>query len=125
MIFQLTIDRVLDRSKTHTMRLKKPGDAYRSGLQGWGVYDANDRPKWLIGHTYAVQRRRGAKSEARIKVLAIHEFSNPWDISDALAVREGFANRAEYARSWEKLHGAKHTQSAFGITFELVGRSNP
>lgn len=77
MIFQHTLNQVLDSTKTQTRRLVKPGDMAWVGktnkttlVDGVDVNQGTFK-RWQVGQTYAVCPERGKPSVARIKVTAI------------------------------------------------------
>ena len=76
---------VLDGRKTQTRRL--------------GVFE------YTPGRDYAVQPGRGKHAVGRIKVTAVRR-ERLGDISQADALREGFASRWEFIAYWRDLHGS-------------------
>lgn len=89
MIFQHTWQKVLDGSKTQTRRLVKPFDWVGLRESGEAVYTIQDRIRWEVGKTYAVQPFRTAKSIARIRILSIRQQDVRYiSVEDAYA--EGF-----------------------------------
>ncbi len=106
MIFQYTIDKVLDGSKTQTRRIYKPNKHYPSYSDNtyWAVYGVQGAPPiYEVGHTYAVQPGRGKKSVARIRVTSIR-LEDVRCISQADVEAEGFTSRGEFLETWSKMH---------------------
>ena len=83
MIFQHTIENVLNGTKAQTSRIVKPGE-YAAGTE-IGVISAvathnKQALKWQVGNTYAVQPGRGQKAVARIRILQIRQMDvREWD----------------------------------------------
>lgn len=73
MIFQHTIEQVLDGTKTQTRRIAK-------GLVS--------RCKYSVGKTYAVQPGRGKKGVARIRIIGMHN-EHLQELTEEDAVAEG------------------------------------
>lgn len=63
------------------------------------------RLKWALGHTYAVQPKRGAKAVGRYKIDAIR-CERLHAITEQDAIAEGVASIAEYSALWERINGA-------------------
>lgn len=112
MIFQYTIDKVLDGTKSRTSRLKKPGQ----WLDEWFNVDSADPDKlhkavvcsklkavYETGRDYAAQPGRGKFAECRILVKDLRE-EDARDISDADVLAEGFAYRVEFLDLWCRMH---------------------
>ena len=104
MIFQYTLDKVLSGRKTQTRRVRRPGSQAR----------------WKIGHSYAVQPTRTARSVARIVVTGVrHEKLGK--ITQAGARAEGFPSVAAFARVWTEVHGAFDPQTeVWVVSFRLA-----
>ncbi len=123
MIFQHTIDNVLNGTKTQTSRIWKGNYVFSSNESDkwmYCVYSSNTSPMrrvYQVNQIHGVQPGRGKKSVAHIKIThlekrMVHTFT------DADIVREGFANRAEFLKVWRAMHGME--QMALVIRFELV-----
>ena len=69
---------ILNGKKTQTRRLVK-----------------NDKPRWKVGNTYAVQDGRGRPAICRIKILSIKK-EKLLDIDEKDAKREGCYNRVSF-----------------------------
>ena len=114
MIFQHTIENVLNGTKTQTSRIVKPGDYIQYADTGAGetyhvyiegVY-RNRRPLWKVGNTYAVQPGRGQKAVARIRILQISK-QDVRHITAEEARAEGFNSEVEFFEVWCKMHDPK------------------
>jgi hypothetical protein len=126
MIFQHTIDAVLNGTKTQTSRIVKhtdvvtwvkPGELYRHRVEDLPTWDVdvssmnkaimcvscNNRQLWRVGNTYAVQPGRGQKAVARIRILQIRLMDVRY-ISAQDAVDEGFIDIYEFLKVWCKMH---------------------
>jgi hypothetical protein len=91
MIFQHTIEAVLNGTKTQTRRVVDPGD--KAWLQGETHGDVvcvyrNGRLKWALGGEYAVQPGRGKKGLGRIRITSIRK-EHVQDIMPEDACAEG------------------------------------
>ena len=75
MIFQHTIEQILDGSKTQTRRVVKDGQYCSHNAQRgiYCVFEARDRLKYMLDKTYAVQPGRGKKGVARIRITGIRQ----------------------------------------------------
>jgi len=121
MIFQYTLPQLLNRSKTQTRRIMKANET--------AVYDDerkitavlyNQRTKWHVGMTYAVQPGRTEAAVARIRLLEIRS-EIVTGISEVDALAEGYANRETFLASWRKIHGDKRLDAqVWALTFEVV-----
>lgn len=124
MIFQYTLTQVLSGQKTQTRRTIKENDvAIRGNHNQIEAVAANDRIKWQVGQTYAVQPGRGKPQVARIKIVQINsEYVS--HISQADAIQEGHKNQEEFLSLWKKLYGEKSLDDkVWAIKFELVDNS--
>ncbi len=121
MIFQYTWPQVVTRRKTATRRVIGPNERARRGRYNRIVaVEHGGRVKWRVGATYAVQPGRGRKQIARIRLTRITR-QKLTRISTAEACAEGFANRAEFLRTWQQIHGARGLdQRVWVLEFELV-----
>jgi len=121
MIFQHTWASVIDRSKTQTRRVIKPGEqAVRGRHNRIQAIKYNGRIKWEVGRTYAVQIGRGTAQVARIRIVRIRsEYLSR--ISSAEALAEGFPSRQDFLRVWKLIHGPLSTRvRVWVLEFELV-----
>lgn len=128
MIFQATIDLVLSGVKTQTTRLAYAGDTIGATAGGESAVlespfqfagKTRQRSRWIVGHTYAVQRERCHKAEARIKVTNLFEVPDPTAIDAAFALREGMPSVEAFLRVWHQLHKKLPVQRCWAIQFEL------
>lgn len=121
MIFQHTIDKLLAGNKTQTRRVMKPNEvAIRGRYNKILAISINERDKWRVGQTYAVQPARGKSQVARIKIIAINSQCVHY-INHHDAIAEGFANRHEFLETWATIHGADSLRTNVWILkFELV-----
>jgi hypothetical protein len=113
MIFQHTIDAVLNGTKTQTSRIVKGGDmesGYRSGSTPHCLLKCNilsvhrnNRLLYHLDNTYAVQPGRGKKAVARIRILQIRLMDVRY-ISAQGAVDEGFIDIYAFLKVWCKMH---------------------
>ena len=88
MIFQYTLDKVLDGRKTQTRRLVTAGKPSR----------------WKVSGIYAVQPARTKKAVARIEVTAVTK-EPLGKINEAGARAEGFKSLGEFKKAWMEIHG--------------------
>lgn len=129
MIFQHTWQEVLSGQKTQTRRLVQKGEelfGYRYGsvinCVAKLINERFWRIKWQVGKTYAVQKGRGEKAIARIKITKI-ELQHLHEITREDAVAEGFgyarvmaredkdgSPRHHFAAQWNRIHTKKGTQ---------------
>lgn len=121
MIFQATIDKVLSGQKQVTRRLVKPGE-YSIGLtlpmvcysvEGHG----NDRVKYYVGQTLAVQPGRGQSAVARIRIESIERDDDVRDITADEAKREGFSSPEKFLETWTRLHDPS---ASFWFDFDIA-----
>ncbi len=125
MIFQHTIDKVLDGTKTQTRRLVKLGEwawvmdkELMGGVKGYDLvrvpYDkviyavqsvetATGRTKWQTFSTYAVQPGRNKKSVARIRLLRMWK-EDVREISLKDVKAEGFNSHVDFFKVWVSMH---------------------
>jgi hypothetical protein len=137
MIFQETYKLVLSRVKIQTTRLAHVGDTlcvydWRINDNGTVVYPAvleapmefggktRRRPRWIVGHEYAVQPERCHKAVCRIRVTSLAECLDPTVVDEEFARREGMDSVAQYLEVWHKLHPKNPVQRAWVIGFERV-----
>lgn len=110
MIFQYTIDKVLDGSKTHTSRLVMPGDELLRGPYGNAGYRLrvvrNNRIIYAVKQPRAVQPGRGKFSEGRIVIKDIAQY-DVRNITDAQAKAEGFERWEDFLFLWCRMHDWK------------------
>jgi len=121
MIFQYTWPQVVTRRKTATRRVIGTNERPIRGRYNRILsVEHNGRVKWRVGATYAVQPGRGRKQIARIRLTRITR-QKLTRISTAEARAEGFANRAEFLRTWQQIHGARSLdQRVWVLEFELM-----
>lgn len=123
MIFQHTIDKVLDGTKTQTRRVVKEGEvgtlaAPFNKTTYFNVMNPGGRVKWQVGKSYAAQPGRTQKGVGRIEIISLRR---EWVelISDYDVRAEGFANKFDFWETWKAMHG--HTgMNCWVIEFELV-----
>jgi hypothetical protein len=121
MIFQYTLNDILQANKTQTRRIIKENEtAIRSHHNQIQSVLINGRTKWYVGGTYAVQAGRGQAEVARIKIRQIRsEYVRRISTIDALA--EGFSNRQDFLKTWLEIHGADGLKArVWVLSFELV-----
>lgn len=114
MIFQHTWAATLSGRKTQTRRLKKPGEKLRQIENAFGGYTTigvtlNQRLKWAINHTYAVQPGRGQKTVGHIVITGVRA-EDVRTISREDAWAEGFTSCAAFLRIWIGIHDMAATQ---------------
>lgn len=113
MIFQHTIDKVLDGSKCQTARLVKPGqwlwenEFVMTPAPDGVMVDENgqvlSRVVYQVGKTYAAQPGRGKPAVARIRIESIAR-QDVREISAPSARREGFDTWMEFLDVWIAMH---------------------
>jgi hypothetical protein len=121
MIFQHTLELVLNGDKTQTRRVISPNShAIRAHNNKITSVVVNGRDKWRVGSTYAVQPARGCPQVARIQITAIRSQVVKY-ISTADAIAEGFKNRSEFLNMWRSIHGNDSFDSrVWVVEFEVV-----
>ncbi len=121
MIFMYTIDAVLSRRKTQTRRVIYPGDRLTRIDGALAVVTLNGRPRWIVGKTYAIHRRRGLKAEPdiRLKVTGLSKDPNPHAISESDALAEGYGCAADFVTHWKSRMSGK-PEPCWKIEFEIV-----
>lgn len=130
MIFSRTIDQVLAGRKTQTCRLCRAGDELgktestgETAVLGQTWTWLYRRSRWIVGHTYAVQRERCHVAEGRIRITGIERIEDltaPGVVTDAFARAEGFDSAEAFLASWRDLHRSKPDQPVWVLRFELV-----
>ncbi len=96
---------VLAGKKTETRRLVKEGEAIC---------------RYHPGRTYAVQKRRGGRSQGRIEIRSA-EIEQLGELTYEGALAEGFRSRDEFFEYWTELHGyVDHELLVWAISFRLV-----
>ncbi len=122
MIFQHTLDQVLQQRKTQTRRIIHPHEtAIRGKFNCIEAVLSNDRAKWQVGKTYAVQPGRGKSQVARICIEKINS-EQITRISTQDAIAEGFENRQAFLQTWQEIHGADAMNvRVWVLTFRVVG----
>ncbi len=121
MIFQHTLNPVLEKRKNQTRRVIKPNEiALRGRNNKIEAVACNGREKWRIGKTYAVQPARGKGQVAQIRLIAINS-EQVTRISTADAIAEGFASRQEFFATWRAIHGDHSFDlRVWVLKFELI-----
>lgn len=121
MIFQYTWPSIVTEMKTATRRVVKVEEkAVRGKNNRIIAVTHNNRLKWQVGATYAVQPARGHSQVARIKLTRITS-RQLGSITNAEARAEGFANRQEFFQTWEAIHGSWIAQTrVWVIEFALT-----
>lgn len=121
MIFQHTLNKVLDGRKTQTRRRIGPNDS--ADRDDNGVITAvrvNGRLKWAVGRTYAIVPARGKPSVARMRITALGQ-APVQAITEADAQAEGYTGREAFLASWTRIHGeAAQDAAAWIVYFELA-----
>lgn len=73
-----------------------------------------------VDRSYAVCPGRGKNQIGRIRIVRVwRELFNPAAIDDVEAAREGFASAAEFADTWESLHGDLAPVECWRIEFKI------
>lgn len=102
MQFIHTHELIINRVKTQTRRLVKPGDeisAAQTCIYRYHPY----RILYEVGRTYAVQPARTAKAIARIRITGIR-MEDVRNISGADVEAEGFSDMYAFLETWCKMH---------------------
>ncbi|MCA9914379.1 MAG: hypothetical protein KC496_13585 [Anaerolineae bacterium] len=122
MIFQHTLAQVLQQQKTQTRRIIHPHEtAIRGKYNRIESVLSNDRVKWQVGKTYAVQPGRGKSQVARICIEKINS-EQITRISTKDAIAEGFESRHAFLETWQAIHGADAMNvRVWVLTFRVVG----
>lgn len=129
MIFAKTIDLLLSGRKTQTLRLAYVGEYF-----GWTKSDEaavfaatvdpyRRRTRWIVGHTYAIQRERCALAEGYFRCTYLREVVDPTKVDEAFAWAEGFDSVADFLRVWHELHGRNPAQRCWAIGIGKVCRT--
>ena len=94
--------KVLDGTKTQTRRLMKDGEYVFVKPTGEvvEVCDSNNRLKWHVGNSYAVQPGRGKHAVGRILLKGIRRESVQ-SISEADAIAEGVSKLYYRLSQWQ------------------------
>lgn len=125
MIFQRTWQHVIDGSKTATRRVIKPNYCVW-GLEASDEYfsrtvDCNtDRAIYAVGQRVPVMPARGVSG---VRKVADFEIATLWrqdvrEISEADALKEGFANPLDFLRTWASMHDPQLEERMMMIWFE-------
>jgi len=115
MIFQYTWPEVLRERKTQTRRVARENEMpVRARYNRIEAVYVNDRVKWRVGETYAVQQKRGQSQIARIRLERIRR-QTASRITSADARAEGFASRKEFLNVWRQIHGPKSEKSTVWV----------
>ncbi len=122
MIFQYTLDQVLNGTKISTRRpVDLKADSAETDESGNILaVRVNGREKWRVGKTYSVQPSRHARAVAHIRVTKL-ERKTVRDITNAEAQAEGSADRQAFFDLWTEVHGKnKLDEEAWVVWFTLV-----
>lgn len=121
MIFAKTYKLVLAGRKTQTLRLQYAGDYLGETADGRvAVYRDDNKPRWIVGNTYAVQPERCHHAVCRVRCTGLREVENPLHVDRAFVIAEGFDTPEEYLRIWHELHRRNPVQRCWAISFEKV-----
>lgn len=113
MIYSETWHLILAGRKRRTTRRKYDGDV----LTPRGVFLRDGRPRWLVGHTYAVQPERCHPALAHWKLLRIDSVDHPLESGEADALDEGFDSIAAFQATWLRLHANHPDVPTWALTF--------
>ena len=121
MIFQYTLQAVLNGEKTQTRRPVKPNeDAFYDDNGQMIAVLHKGRTKWQVGKNYGVQPSRTGKAVARIEIRSIKQESVQ-SVTDEDARKEGAKNREDFLNLWEDIHGENMRDAdAWVLSFTLV-----
>lgn len=125
MIFQYTLDQILNSTKTQTRRIIKPNETPVRGQYNRiiCVY-SNSKVKWEIGRTYSVQPGRGQSQVARFEITRIRS-EKITRITTKDAILEGFSSRSEFLSAWKTIHGPNSlTHRVWVIEFRVITQPN-
>jgi hypothetical protein len=133
-IFSKTLPLVLSGRKTQTLRLAYLGDflgttkttgevAVLTGPKTWPPHMLDNRPRWIVGHTYTVQPERCHPAKGRIEVTYLREVLDPLTVDAAFVNAEGFDAADDYLRIWHELHSKNPVQRCWAIGFKLTSPS--
>jgi hypothetical protein len=106
MLFQHTVDRVLDGSKVATSRIVKPGDGIITDFASGRidiVTSKTNRYVYELGKDYAVQPGRGQKAVGRIRITGIERY-DVRSISWSQLKAEGFKDFSAFIAVWSAMH---------------------
>jgi|MudIll2142460700_1097286.scaffolds.fasta_scaffold00488_9 hypothetical protein len=99
------ITRILSRQKTETRRPCKPEEVWVGpSIDDIRLVRHNDRVKWALGQTYALQPGRGKPGIGRRILLTNIRRERLAEITVWGAKREGFSNRSEFFDYWDRLN---------------------
>jgi len=138
MIFQHTLDKVLNGTKTQTRRIVQPGDtvlnywrnpisSFNAGGCEIGVVKRNGRDLWQAFNSYAVQMGRGKPAVARMLIRYIRR-EDVRCISHEDVIAEGFGDETEFLKIWIAMHDKSaldryiKSQDGFDRDMYLAGR---
>lgn len=117
---------ILQGKKTQTRRLPANTSSILHQGRIIAVYQ-NNRRRWRVGKTYAIQPGRAKKAIGRFRLFAIY-YEPLQEITEADARAEGidYANPIEaFAKLWDSINTKPGTRwqdnpQVFVLTFELV-----
>jgi hypothetical protein len=122
MIFSETWHLVLAGRKRATSRKVHPGDyacldPLSTADRIVTVREYSERPRWTVGHTYAVQPERCAFAMAHWELEKIERVEHPTEITDEQAKLEGFSSASAFLVTWRKLHQSHADEPVWRPTF--------
>lgn len=124
MIFQHTIDQVLDGTKTMTSRHVKAGDRIEGTPDAVTAVYRNGRVLYELGQLVAVQPGRGKRSRGRARVTSIvQRFVRDTPPADAKRERPDQAKpAAAFRKLWDEMYGpgSFDRDEVYAIGLELV-----
>jgi hypothetical protein len=117
------IEKIVAGQKTETRRTCKPEEGWLGpSMQDIRFVRHNDRVKWALGQTYALQPGRGKPGIGgrRILLTSIRR-ERLADITAGGAKREGFSNRREFFEYWDRLNPkCDANPDVWVLTFRLM-----
>lgn len=134
MIFSRTRQLLLSGRKTQTLRLADVGD-YLWSPPGGPVHVMRapfklgdrtiSRPRWIVGHTYAIQPERCHHALGRFRCTYLREVLNPLEAAtgeagESFVRAEGFDTAQEFLDVWHQLHRSDPVQRCWAIGMELI-----
>jgi len=120
-----SVNLILRGEKTQTRRPKRPGEWWTGSLgQIVWVCDGNNRLKWEVGRTYAIQPGRGKKAVGRFRLTGIR-CERVADVSDVDAALEGIAyRRGSLTYGSTKLEGKTASEAYLNLWQRIYPKSD-